>query len=232
MTGQTAGVSSGGPSYLPLALVDACIGSRIWIIMKGDKEIVGTLRGFDDYVNMVSARRQTHGAPAGHTASASLSSEWGLKTVSSSTLGAMGWCVCVVCIRFLTTSSSSLSAPQEWSAQNDPPSSSTETTSACSFLEETLSETRRTWTRKKTRPDADNLGSSVTAAFYPSRRRLRTERQAFCASRGRESSFNFRKVFRCRTGRRCRTVYVSFDDETFNATCFVPLLTESTNLVS
>ncbi|KAF8820523.1 putative small nuclear ribonucleoprotein E [Cardiosporidium cionae] len=41
-----------GPSYLPLALVDKCIGSRIWIIMKGDKELVGTLRGFDDYVNM------------------------------------------------------------------------------------------------------------------------------------------------------------------------------------
>merc|ERR1712038_730516 len=44
---------SAAPSYLPLALIDKCIGSRIWIIMKGDKEIVGTLRGFDDYVNMV-----------------------------------------------------------------------------------------------------------------------------------------------------------------------------------
>lgn len=40
-------------SLLPLELVDKCIGSRIWIIMKGDKEIVGTLLGFDDYVNMV-----------------------------------------------------------------------------------------------------------------------------------------------------------------------------------
>merc|ERR1712228_605657 len=29
------------------------IGSRLWIIMKGDKELVGILRGFDDYVNMV-----------------------------------------------------------------------------------------------------------------------------------------------------------------------------------
>ncbi|CAK4115986.1 unnamed protein product [Aphanomyces euteiches] len=38
---------------LPLELIDKCIGSRIWIIMKGDKEFVGTLRGFDDYVNMV-----------------------------------------------------------------------------------------------------------------------------------------------------------------------------------
>ncbi|KEP65587.1 UNVERIFIED_CONTAM: small nuclear ribonucleoprotein E, putative [Hammondia hammondi] len=49
----TSGVVSGGPSYLPLALVDKCIGSRMWIIMKGDKELAGTLRGFDDFVNMV-----------------------------------------------------------------------------------------------------------------------------------------------------------------------------------
>ncbi len=40
-------------TFLPLALIDKCIGSRIWIIMKGDKELVGTLRGFDDFVNMV-----------------------------------------------------------------------------------------------------------------------------------------------------------------------------------
>ena len=38
---------------LPLAMIDSCIGSRLWVIMKGDKELVGTLRGFDDYVNMV-----------------------------------------------------------------------------------------------------------------------------------------------------------------------------------
>ncbi|CDJ67658.1 snRNP protein Lsm5, putative [Eimeria necatrix] len=50
---SSAGVVSGGPSYLPLALVDKCVGSRVWVIMKGDKEIAGTLRGFDDYVNMV-----------------------------------------------------------------------------------------------------------------------------------------------------------------------------------
>lgn len=36
-----------------LELVDKCIGSRIHIIMKNDKEIVGTLLGFDDFVNMV-----------------------------------------------------------------------------------------------------------------------------------------------------------------------------------
>jgi U6 snRNA-associated Sm-like protein LSm5 len=33
--------------------VDKCVGSRIWVIMKGEKEMVGTLRGFDVYVNMV-----------------------------------------------------------------------------------------------------------------------------------------------------------------------------------
>ena len=44
------------PSLLPspLELVDKCIGSRIHIIMKSsDKEIVGTLLGFDDFVNVV-----------------------------------------------------------------------------------------------------------------------------------------------------------------------------------
>jgi U6 snRNA-associated Sm-like protein LSm5 len=38
---------------LPLELVDKCIGSKIHIIMRNDKEIVGTLMGFDDFVNMV-----------------------------------------------------------------------------------------------------------------------------------------------------------------------------------
>lgn len=38
---------------LLLELVDKCIGSRIHIIMKNDKEIVGTLLGFDDFVNML-----------------------------------------------------------------------------------------------------------------------------------------------------------------------------------
>lgn len=33
--------------------MDRCIGSKIWIIMKGDYEVVGTLQGYDDYVNMV-----------------------------------------------------------------------------------------------------------------------------------------------------------------------------------
>ncbi|TGZ78379.1 like-Sm ribonucleo protein [Ascodesmis nigricans] len=38
---------------LPAELVDKCVGSRIWVIMKTEKEFSGTLVGFDDYVNMV-----------------------------------------------------------------------------------------------------------------------------------------------------------------------------------
>ncbi|KAK6343997.1 RNA-binding protein lsm5 [Orbilia brochopaga] len=38
---------------LPLELVDKCVGSKIWVVMKGEKEFSGTLVGFDDYVNMV-----------------------------------------------------------------------------------------------------------------------------------------------------------------------------------
>ncbi|OAR02339.1 hypothetical protein LLEC1_06595 [Akanthomyces lecanii] len=59
---------------LPLELIDKCVGSRIWVVMKGEKgmdrahrtgsraseailtlhaEFSGTLVGFDDYVNMV-----------------------------------------------------------------------------------------------------------------------------------------------------------------------------------
>lgn len=36
-----------------LELVDKCIGSRIHIVMKTDKEIVGTLLGFDDFVSIL-----------------------------------------------------------------------------------------------------------------------------------------------------------------------------------
>ena len=38
---------------MPSELIDRCIGSKIWVVMKGDKELVGTLRGFDVFVNMV-----------------------------------------------------------------------------------------------------------------------------------------------------------------------------------
>lgn len=44
---------AGGSALLPLELIDKCVGSKIWVIMKGDKEIVGTLRGIDEFVNMV-----------------------------------------------------------------------------------------------------------------------------------------------------------------------------------
>lgn len=44
----------GVPGLVPWPeLIDRCIGSKIWVIMKGDKELVGTLCGFDVYVNMV-----------------------------------------------------------------------------------------------------------------------------------------------------------------------------------
>ena len=42
-----------GKRVLPLETIDNCVGQQVWIIMKNDKEIVGTLRGFDDYVNVV-----------------------------------------------------------------------------------------------------------------------------------------------------------------------------------
>ncbi|KZO96280.1 like-Sm ribonucleo protein [Calocera viscosa TUFC12733] len=38
---------------LPLELIDRCIGSRIWVITKGEREFAGKLLGFDDFVNMV-----------------------------------------------------------------------------------------------------------------------------------------------------------------------------------
>ncbi|KAK4687210.1 U6 snRNA-associated Sm-like protein LSm5, partial [Tremellales sp. Uapishka_1] len=40
-------------TILPLELVDRCIGSSIWVLMKNEREFTGTLMGFDDYVNMV-----------------------------------------------------------------------------------------------------------------------------------------------------------------------------------
>jgi U6 snRNA-associated Sm-like protein LSm5 len=36
-----------------IEVVDKCIGSKLWIIMKGEKEFFGTLRGFDEYLNIV-----------------------------------------------------------------------------------------------------------------------------------------------------------------------------------
>ncbi|KAF6201473.1 hypothetical protein GE061_003864 [Apolygus lucorum] len=50
---MAASVATNPSTILPLELVDKCIGSRIHIIMKNDIEIVGTLLGFDDFVNML-----------------------------------------------------------------------------------------------------------------------------------------------------------------------------------
>jgi len=33
--------------------MDKCIGNKIWVLMTGDKEFFGTLRGFDDYLNLI-----------------------------------------------------------------------------------------------------------------------------------------------------------------------------------
>ncbi|KAF8445348.1 hypothetical protein BGX38DRAFT_1195390 [Terfezia claveryi] len=41
---------SSASTLLPLELIDKCVGSRIWVVMKGDKEFSGMLVGFDDYV--------------------------------------------------------------------------------------------------------------------------------------------------------------------------------------
>jgi U6 snRNA-associated Sm-like protein LSm5 len=41
-------------SILPLELLDKCIGSRLWVIMKDEKEVAGTLTGFDDFVSKFS----------------------------------------------------------------------------------------------------------------------------------------------------------------------------------
>ena len=43
------------PNLTFTELVDRCVGSRIWVVMKGDKEFSGLLSGFDDYVSMFSA---------------------------------------------------------------------------------------------------------------------------------------------------------------------------------
>jgi U6 snRNA-associated Sm-like protein LSm5 len=45
--------SAAANRILPLELIDKAIGTQIWILMRGTKEIVGTLRGFDDYVSSI-----------------------------------------------------------------------------------------------------------------------------------------------------------------------------------
>ena len=38
---------------LPLEIIDKTIGSKVWILMKNNKEFLGTFWGLDDYWNMV-----------------------------------------------------------------------------------------------------------------------------------------------------------------------------------
>ena len=61
---MAANATTNPSQLLPLELVDKCIGSRIHIVMKSDKEIVGTLLGFDDFVSILSKGGGGMGFPA------------------------------------------------------------------------------------------------------------------------------------------------------------------------
>lgn len=53
-TAKRAGAAAHNPSkVLPQELMAKCIDQRVWIIMKNDRELVGLLKGYDVYVNMV-----------------------------------------------------------------------------------------------------------------------------------------------------------------------------------
>ena len=51
--GRSTAATLGVGHILPLEVVDKCIGRQIWILMKGEKEFYGRLKGFDDYLNMI-----------------------------------------------------------------------------------------------------------------------------------------------------------------------------------
>ena len=38
---------------LPLEVVDKCQGNLVWVLMQGNREFYGLLRGFDEYMNIV-----------------------------------------------------------------------------------------------------------------------------------------------------------------------------------
>lgn len=62
--GQHTRDNSGPPNpsqILPSELLDKCIGSKIWILMKGEKELVGTLR-YVKQLNELRERRSSHRA--------------------------------------------------------------------------------------------------------------------------------------------------------------------------
>jgi len=48
-----AGTAANPSHLLPSELLDRCVGARLWVLLKGDREVEGTLRGFDAFVNMV-----------------------------------------------------------------------------------------------------------------------------------------------------------------------------------
>lgn len=41
------------PPILPLEIIDQSIGKKVTVLLTTDKEFVGTLAGFDDFVNVV-----------------------------------------------------------------------------------------------------------------------------------------------------------------------------------
>lgn len=52
--GRGRAPGSHNPSkVLPQELMGKCVDQQVWIIMKNDRELVGTLKGYDVYVNMV-----------------------------------------------------------------------------------------------------------------------------------------------------------------------------------
>jgi U6 snRNA-associated Sm-like protein LSm5 len=51
---KRGGPAANNPSkILPQELMTKCLDQRVWIIMKNDRELVGLLKGYDVYVNMV-----------------------------------------------------------------------------------------------------------------------------------------------------------------------------------
>lgn len=41
------------PEILPLEIIDKTINQPVWIVLQSNREFTGTLRGFDDFVNVI-----------------------------------------------------------------------------------------------------------------------------------------------------------------------------------
>ncbi|XP_049848147.1 U6 snRNA-associated Sm-like protein LSm5 [Schistocerca gregaria] len=41
------------PQFLPLTYIDRQLKKRVWIIMRSEKELLGTLMGFDEFINLI-----------------------------------------------------------------------------------------------------------------------------------------------------------------------------------